>query len=109
MKLKTTIWGLIIVCVCSFSILLSLGSDIYREAPPLPKQVITNNGDVVFTYENIDQGQLAWRSMGGLMCQHFSGHKFTQILAGFRILLVTNSHLQNVFSLGYKRPQYIQI
>ena len=44
-----------------------------------------------------------------LMCQHFSGHKFTQILAGFRILLVTNSHLQNVFSLGYKRPQYIQI
>ncbi len=45
MKLKTTVWGLIIVCVCSFSILLSLGSDIYREAPPLPKQVITHKGE----------------------------------------------------------------
>ena len=44
-----------------------------------------------------------------VMCQHFSGHKFTQIFAVFRILRVTNSHLQNVFSLGYKRPQYIQI
>jgi nitric oxide reductase subunit B len=74
MKLKTTIWGLIIVCVCSFSILLSLGSDIYREAPPLPKQVITNNGDVIFTYNDIDQGQLAWRSMGGHQLGSIWGH-----------------------------------
>ncbi len=37
-----------------------------------------------------------------LMCQHFSGHKFTQIFAVFRILLVTNSHLQSEFSLDYK-------
>ena len=44
-----------------------------------------------------------------LMCQHFSGHKFTQLFAEFRILLVTNSHWQNGFSLGYKTPQYIQI
>ncbi len=27
-----------------------------------------------------------------LMCQHFSGHNFTQLFADFRILLVTNSH-----------------
>ena len=74
LKTKTVIWGLILVCVCSFSVLLSLGSDVYREAPPLPQQVITSDGDVVFTYANIDQGQLAWRSMGGHQLGSIWGH-----------------------------------
>ncbi len=74
MKIKTTIWGLILVCVCSFSILLSLGSDIYREAPPLPEKVITEDGNTVFTYEDIDNGQQAWRSMGGHQLGSIWGH-----------------------------------
>ncbi len=74
MKTKTTIWGLIIVCICSFSVLLSLGSDIYREAPPLPEKVVASNGEIVFTYSNIDQGQLAWRSMGGHQLGSIWGH-----------------------------------
>lgn len=74
MKTKTMIWGLIVVCVCSFSVLLSLGSDIYRDAPPLPEKVVTTNGDVVFTYTDIDQGQLAWRSMGGHQLGSIWGH-----------------------------------
>lgn len=73
-KTKITIWGLVIVCVCSFSLLLSLGSDIYREAPPLPEKVMTRDGDVVFTYTDIDQGQLAWRSMGGHQLGSIWGH-----------------------------------
>ena len=43
------------------------------------------------------------------MCQHFSGHKFRQLFAVFRTLLVTSSHFQNEFSLDYKKSQYIQI
>lgn len=74
MKNKTIIWGLIIVFICSFSVLLSLGSDIYREAPPLPEQVVTASGDVVYSYSNIDQGQLAWRSMGGHQLGSIWGH-----------------------------------
>lgn len=74
MKTKTVIWGLIVVCICSFSLLLSLGSDIYREAPPLPQKVVTTSGDVVFTYDDIDQGQLAWRSMGGHQLGSIWGH-----------------------------------
>jgi len=73
-KLKTIIWGLIIVCICSFSVLLSLGSDIYREAPPLPKQVVTVSGTSIYTFDNIDQGQLAWRSMGGHQLGSIWGH-----------------------------------
>ena len=63
----------------------------------------------VYINRGLDGGLKSGDVFNVMMCQHFSGHKFTQILAGFRILLVTNSHLQNVFSLGYKRPQYIQI
>ena len=74
LKAKYTIWGLIAVCVFSFSVLISLGSDIYREAPPLPDQVITPSGKVVYTYENIDQGQQAWRSMGGMQLGSIWGH-----------------------------------
>jgi len=55
-------------------VLLSLGSDIYREAPPLPDKVVTTSGNVVFTYKNIDQGQLAWRSMGGHQLGSIWGH-----------------------------------
>ncbi len=74
MKIKTTIWALIIVCICSFSVLLSLGSDIYREAPPLPDKVISDTGEVLFSYADIDQGQLAWRSMGGHQLGSVWGH-----------------------------------
>lgn len=74
LKTKTAIWGLIIVFVCSFSILLSLGSDIYREAPPLPESVMTPEGKTVYTYTDIDQGQLTWRSMGGHQLGSIWGH-----------------------------------
>ncbi|MEI6860258.1 MAG: nitric-oxide reductase large subunit, partial [Shewanella sp.] len=74
LKVKYIIWGLITVFILSFSVLLSLGSDIYREAPPLPDQVITPSGKVVYTYENIDQGQQAWRSMGGMQLGSIWGH-----------------------------------
>ncbi|NRA53868.1 MAG: nitric-oxide reductase large subunit [Gammaproteobacteria bacterium] len=74
MKIKYTIWGLLIIMICSFSVLLSLGSDIYQEAPPLPQQVITTQGDVIFSYDDIDQGQQAWRSMGGHQLGSIWGH-----------------------------------
>jgi nitric oxide reductase subunit B len=74
MKTKTTIWGLILVSVISFSILLSLGSDIYRDAPPLPSKVVTFDGELVLSYDDIDQGQLAWRSMGGHQLGSIWGH-----------------------------------
>lgn len=74
MKLKTIAWSLVIMSIVSFSILLSIGSDIYREAPPLPDKVVTTQGTQVYTYDDIDQGQLAWRSMGGHQLGSIWGH-----------------------------------
>ncbi|WP_419607892.1 oligosaccharide flippase family protein [Thiolapillus sp.] len=45
----------------------------------------------------------------GLMCQHFSGHKVTQIYDGFRSLPVINNHWWNEAVSGCRTPQYIQI
>ncbi|NRA19865.1 MAG: nitric-oxide reductase large subunit [Oceanospirillaceae bacterium] len=74
LKTKTIIWGLVLVCISSFGVLLSLGSDVYREAPPLPNQVVTAQGNTVYSYDDIDQGQLAWRSMGGHQLGSIWGH-----------------------------------
>ncbi|MBT4519010.1 MAG: nitric-oxide reductase large subunit [Halieaceae bacterium] len=74
MNTKTTLWGLIIVCVCSFSVLLSLGSEVYREAPPIPSKIATSSGDILFSNTDIDQGQMAWRSMGGHQLGSVWGH-----------------------------------
>lgn len=74
MKLKTIAWSLVVMSVVSFTILLSLGSEIYRQAPPLPDKVVTTSGVEVFSYQDIDQGQLAWRSMGGHQLGSIWGH-----------------------------------
>ena len=73
-KQKFSLIALIIVCVTSFSILLSLGSEIYREAPPIPEKVVTSTGEVIFTKEDIQNGQLVWRSMGGHQLGSIWGH-----------------------------------
>ncbi|UTV30595.1 nitric-oxide reductase large subunit [Photobacterium atrarenae] len=73
-KQKLSIISLLIVCIASFTVLLSIGSDIYREAPPIPTQVVSTQGEVIYTKEDIQRGQLVWRSMGGHQLGSIWGH-----------------------------------
>lgn len=73
-KQKLLFGTLFLVCLISFSILLSLGSQIYREAPPIPSQVIDTSGDVIFSHKDIYQGEMVWRSMGGQQLGSIWGH-----------------------------------
>ena len=57
--------GFIAVMVVSFSVLLYFGREIYRQAPPVPEKVITSDGTVLFTGQNIKDGQNVWQSLGG--------------------------------------------
>ena len=44
----------------SFAVLLWVGGEIHREMPPVPEQVVTESGQVVFTRADIDRaGQQA--------------------------------------------------
>jgi nitric oxide reductase subunit B len=66
--------GFIVVMVVSFAVLLYYGREIYREAPPVPEKVITADGTVLFTKEDILNGQNVWQSIGGQELGTVWGH-----------------------------------
>ncbi len=66
--------GFTLVMVISFGILGYYGREIYREAPPIPEKVVTSDGTVLFTGQNIKDGQNIWQSMGGQEVGTIWGH-----------------------------------
>lgn len=71
----TKLWlGLIGVIVLSFAVLGYYGREIYRQAPPVPERVVTTEGNVVFTGQEIKDGQNVWQSLGGQQVGSIWGH-----------------------------------
>jgi nitric oxide reductase subunit B len=65
---------LALVFFSSFFVLLYYGGEIYQEKPPIPEQVITDTGEVVFTRQEIQEGQNVWQRMGGQEVGSIWGH-----------------------------------
>jgi nitric oxide reductase subunit B len=74
MKTKNLWIGFIAVMVLSFGVLLYYGSEIYRQAPPIPSKVVTESGTILFTGQDIKDGQNVWQSMGGQEVGTIWGH-----------------------------------
>ena len=75
MKSTTRLWRWLgLICVLSFGALGYLGWQIYLQAPPIPKTVVTTDGEVLFTGEQIQRGQQAWLSAGGQQLGTVWGH-----------------------------------
>ncbi|MES2631424.1 MAG: nitric-oxide reductase large subunit [Pseudomonadota bacterium] len=70
-KLWFTLIGVMIV---TFSLLGYFGAEVYRKAPPIPAQVTTQDGQVLFDREGILDGQTAWQSVGGMQLGSIWGH-----------------------------------
>src|SRR5262249_43582334 len=66
--------GLAAVVVGSFAILGGYGFELYRKAPPIPARVVTTIGRVLFTGEEIRDGQNVWQSTGGQEIGTIWGH-----------------------------------
>lgn len=66
--------GFILVMVISFGILGYYGIEIYKEAPPIPEKVVDPNGTVIFSSQDIKDGQNIWQSMGGQEVGTIWGH-----------------------------------
>lgn len=66
--------GFIGVVVFSFAVLSYIGVKIYQQAPPLPSRIITENGDVVFSGDEVKEGQNVWQAMGGMEVGSIWGH-----------------------------------
>src|SRR5690606_30800225 len=63
-----------LVVIGSFAVLGYYGREIYRLAPPVPERVVTTEGDVIFTGQEIKDGQNVWQSMGGQEVGSIWGH-----------------------------------
>ena len=56
----------IAIFVFSFAILGWVGTEIFRQAPPIPREVVTTEGQVLIAAEDISNGQNVWQAMGGM-------------------------------------------
>ncbi|KAF0117923.1 MAG: nitric oxide reductase subunit B [Hyphomonadaceae bacterium] len=66
--------GLVALLVVTFSVMLFLGADLFRTAPPIPNQIVATNGQVVYTKQDIQKGQQVWQSIGGQELGSVWGH-----------------------------------
>ena len=73
MRTKTLWIGFAVVTLVSFSVLLFFGHEIYREKPPVGT-VATESGKVLFTAQQIKDGQNVWQSIGGQEVGTVWGH-----------------------------------
>ena len=66
--------GLTVLLIASFAVLLWVGSEIHRQAPPIPEQVVSTDGTVVYTRQDIETGRQVWQSIGGQQLGSIWGH-----------------------------------
>lgn len=72
---NSKLWvSLILVMVLSFLVLGYFGYDLYHKAPPIPARVVTADGTVLFTGQDIMDGQNVWQSTGGQQNGTVWGH-----------------------------------
>ena len=65
---------LIAVLAVTFALLGFYGGEVYRQAPPIPGQVVTTDGKPLFGRDDILDGQTAWQSVGGMQLGSVWGH-----------------------------------
>lgn len=70
-----TLWiALTTLLIVSFSVLLWSGSEIQRNAAPMPERVVAENSSLVYTRADIELGRQVWQSMGGMQLGSIWGH-----------------------------------
>ncbi len=75
MSSTSRLWrGLGIVFILSFAALGWLGREIYLAAPPIPHEVREAGGNILFSGDQIQQGQQAWLKAGGQQLGTVWGH-----------------------------------
>ena len=69
------LWAVLgLTMLVSFAILGWLGREIYLTKPPIPAEVRSASGEVLFTGEQIMTGQQVWQSIGGHQLGSIWGH-----------------------------------
>ncbi|HMB55938.1 MAG TPA: nitric-oxide reductase large subunit [Arenimonas sp.] len=58
----------------TFAVLLWMGGEIHRQAPPMPERVVTASGTTLYTRADIETGRMVWQSFGGQQLGSIWGH-----------------------------------
>ena len=75
MSTTRKLWlGLAALLIASFGVLLWVGGEIHRQAPPLPGAVVTADGQTLLTRADIEEGRQVWQSIGGQQLGSIWGH-----------------------------------
>ncbi len=75
MNATRKLWlGLGALLAASFSLLLWMGTEIHRQAPPMPERVVSSTGELIYTREDIEVGRTVWQSFGGHQLGSIWGH-----------------------------------
>ena len=84
-------WYLLVaVLIGAFSILGYYGFEVYREAPPIPQQYVSESGEKVITHDEILHGQTAWQTTGGMQWVLFGGTVHIKHQTGLQIGFTVN-------------------
>jgi nitric oxide reductase subunit B len=75
MNATRKLWTVLaLLLIASFGVLLWMGADISRNAPPMPERVVSSTGKVLYTRADIEKGRQVWQSMGGMQLGSIWGH-----------------------------------
>ncbi len=66
--------GLAALLAASFAVLLWMGGEIHRQAPPMPESVVAADGSTLYTRADIETGRTVWQSIGGQQLGSVWGH-----------------------------------
>ncbi len=72
-QLSLPTW-LVLICIITFTVLISAGAAIYKNAPPIPATVVSPDQEVILTQENIQSGQETYLARGGQHIGSIWGH-----------------------------------
>src|SRR5688500_9346933 len=75
MSASRRLWfGLAILLIASFGVLLWVGGEIHRVMPPIPEAVVSDSGETIYTRADIRTGRQVWQSIGGQQLGSIWGH-----------------------------------
>ncbi len=75
MSVTRRLWvGLSVLLAVTFAVLLFMGREIYRSAPPLPERVLSASGQLIYSRDDIETGRQVWQSIGGQQLGSIWGH-----------------------------------
>ncbi|HBK55352.1 MAG TPA: nitric oxide reductase large subunit [Xanthomonadales bacterium] len=75
MNTTRRLWlGLGTLLIASFGVLLWMGGEVHRQAPPMPERVVSESGALIYSRTDIERGRQVWQSIGGMQLGSIWGH-----------------------------------